>query len=638
MSLIYGAISIEEQVKLDHVQLLRDELKQFPTDEFDSIQEKNIAGGVYSIRLRKPPFPQEKCMIDENGIILIADARLDYRQDLLKKLDLDQALLYQLSDTQLILKAFQKWNRECIHYLEGDFSFFLFDSKKKEIWGARDPIGLRPLFFLQKEKHFYFSSSNKALLKLKLFIHGINKPFWANRILHLECSPSATPHEDIFQLPIGHKIDIHNYTFKSKQYFKWKKSPISENPQERAIKLQKLIDQAVESRFYPDYEVGCQLSGGLDSSAVTAMVSKKLKQKKPEQKLWTVSSVADKEKGHKRDERPWVEMFAKKFKNISTYLVSFEGNTDYDKRHNDLFAFLRFRRHSCYPISKQFTTHLLEKNCKTVLTGWRGDHFVSRHSLYSINDLLIKGKWGYLLKNFRRMAKWRGLSAKTVFKKMIKINAPFLFYHKEMIPFLNPNWVGELKDKIKSQKKKNNRWKLRGVEWDLQRFLPVNEKALPFYMEDISHLYQKPIVTLHPLSDARVIAYTLNFKGSDYEINGMDRGIFREATKGILPEEIRLRNRKGFFIYEELKQFQHMLPQFLEENQELIENSPMGKLVETEKVLHTIQNFIDRPTNGVDINLTFSLNFLGYLLYFANNHSLNRTTNDDERIYERTKK
>ena len=59
MSLIYGNINAEGPVSLNHVQILEDDLSRFPSDEFDSIQNENIAGGLYSIRLRKPPFPQE---------------------------------------------------------------------------------------------------------------------------------------------------------------------------------------------------------------------------------------------------------------------------------------------------------------------------------------------------------------------------------------------------------------------------------------------------------------------------------------------------------------------------------------------------------------------------------------------------
>ncbi len=128
MSLIYGIINTKEAVKPKDTQILKDELNLYPSDEFDSIEEENIVAGIYSIRLRKPPFPKEKCQLDDEGIRIIADARLDYREDLLNKLELDSNLVCQLSDAELILKAYQKWNRKCVQHLEGDFCFILYDS------------------------------------------------------------------------------------------------------------------------------------------------------------------------------------------------------------------------------------------------------------------------------------------------------------------------------------------------------------------------------------------------------------------------------------------------------------------------------------------------------------------------------
>ncbi len=617
MSLIYGIINTKGEVESRDAQILKDELSLYPFDEFDSIEEENIVAGLYSIRLRKPPFPKEKCQLGEEGIRIIADARLDYREDLLKKLELDSNLLYRLSDTELILKAYQKWNRNCVHHLEGDFCFILYNSRKKQIWGARDPIGLRPFFFIQKNNQFYFSTSIKGLLKLNLFPHDVNEQFWTHRFFQLDCPPSATPHQNLYQLPIGNELEVKENTFKNSSYFKWGKSSIPKSPEERASKLREIIEKAVESRTYSDYEVGCQLSGGLDSSSIAAIVSRRFKKKNSQQKLWTVSAVADEEIKNDRDERPWVELFSKEFENVNTHFVSSPKEVEYNSSHNQLFVLMRLRRYSGFSIERQLKEYLMQKNCKTVLTGWRGDHFASRHSMYSINDLWINGNWGYLLKNMGKIAKWRGRTSFHILKQLIKANAPFELIESEMLSFLNSEWLEELNESIEDIQKKENRWKLRDVKWDLWRFLPINKHVSRFYMEDISFLDAKPLINLHPLSDARVISYALNFQGTDYHIDGMDRGIFRKAMVNVLPEEIRVRNNKGLYNFHDISQLREILPQILKANRETIPNSKMCKHIDSEKVLQIINEFLDQPNKKMDIYFALSLNFLGYLLYFA---------------------
>lgn len=618
MSLIFGHIDFKGKNEQNASEILKNDLSRYPTDESDRSEGVCYSFGLNSIRLRKPPYPKDKILEDKEAqIVLIADARLDYREELLQKLERGKEELLKHSDPELILMAFKKWEKKCVNFLEGDFCFLILNLRTNKVWGARDPIGFRPLFFTQKDNTLYFSSSIKGLLNLELYGYEPNDNFWGNRILGLSCNPNATPHKNIFQLPIGHEIQFEEGSFTCKSYYEWKRSPIALSKKERELGLRKLIEDAVKTRFYPDYEVGTQLSGGLDSSSVTALVSMEMSKIDKSRKIWTVSSVAAEGQEHERDERPWIRLFTENFENISNFFVGFEGNAKYNKEHKDIFAFIRFRRYDSFEIEERFNDHLTTKNCKTVLTGWRGDHFVSRHAYYSLNDLLVSGKWIELFKNFQKIKAWRGTTSTKLLKKLIKSNAPLPLTVKKAFPLLNQDWLNENKKAINELEKKENKWKLRNNKWDFERFLPTAKHQLNFYMEDISFLLSKPICVLHPLSDARVIKYALNFKGSDLEQDGRDRAIFRNAMRGILPERIRLRNKKGFYNFNEIKQLQYVLPMFLKENESLLRQSPFNKYIDVDQVLKEVKIFCENSAPIMELKIVLSLNLIGYLLYFA---------------------
>ena len=214
MGLIYGGIRWDDILSGDKVAQLKSDLEDYPSDEHDFVALEKCKVGLFSIRLRTPPFPQEK-IISDDGLTLVADVRLDYRDELVEKLGFQKDSINDHSDTALLYQAYLKWGKECVNYIEGDYVFLIHDAEKKEVWGARDPIGLRQLFFTQKDSTLYFSTSSKGLIDLDLFPKEANEKFWLNRLLKTECLPSTTQYNNVFQIPIGCTITLNNDGFKS---------------------------------------------------------------------------------------------------------------------------------------------------------------------------------------------------------------------------------------------------------------------------------------------------------------------------------------------------------------------------------------------------------------------------------------
>jgi len=626
MSLIYGAIGYEKLSENSDAELLRKELVDYPSDEFDALHDDNCSVGLFSIRLRKEPFPRDRIVQNEN-VIVIADARLDYRDELVDKMKIEGISVEKTSDPILILKAFEKWGEKCIDHLEGDFVFLIYHKKSKEIWGARDPIGFRPLFFVQQKTQLLFSTSLKGLLSIPSVSTKMNEDFWLNRMLSLDCCPSASPHEAIHQIPIGHEITFMQEGFDIKRFFWWKRKVSKVKGKNYETELKKILEQAVETRLYPDYEVGAQLSGGLDSSAVVAIASKQLAKKNNEQKLWTVSSVANEQKGHPRDERPWILSFTPHFKNVESAFFTPDLNSTLSAADYGLLAFMRFRRCPSFLIERDFQKHLESQNCKTILTGWRGDHYITRHANYSWNEILLNGEFGFLIKNLNKASKWRGISSFKLVKRLLKKNRPFKGPFADSMELFNESWVDKNKVKIEEQLAKGKKWARMDMEWDFNQTLPQGGKELLYYMEDVSIINKKPTYTLHPLSDRRVISYALNLPAQEYEKDGMDRSLFRRAMKDALPERIRMRVDKGLFDYKEKEQLKIIMNNLFQKNSNLLEQSALSQYINLRAVFSIIEDYLERKESFVTFKVAQSLNIIGYLLYFVHVNKYKETTN-----------
>src|SRR5262245_29134637 len=104
------------------------------------------------------PFVQPR-----SGIVVVADARIDNRDDLIAALGLAQTADH-VGDHELIARAYEKWGEECVAQLVGDFAFALWDPRRRRLLCARDPMGIRPLYYFADERRFVFGTEIKAIL------------------------------------------------------------------------------------------------------------------------------------------------------------------------------------------------------------------------------------------------------------------------------------------------------------------------------------------------------------------------------------------------------------------------------------------------------------------------------------------
>jgi asparagine synthase (glutamine-hydrolysing) len=185
------------------------------------------------------------------------------------------------SDTEVLLHLYQEEGDKCVHRLNGQWAFAIWDAPRQRLFLSRDRFGVRPLFYTHAGESFLFASEIKALLaypgvSASLDLKALDEifTFWVS-------VPPRTAFQNIHQLPPGHSMTIENGSVQVSQYWQLEFSIAGEDTALRTASEEDLSEQlldllldATKIRLRADVPVGAYLSGGLDSTIITALASR----------------------------------------------------------------------------------------------------------------------------------------------------------------------------------------------------------------------------------------------------------------------------------------------------------------------------------------------------------------------------
>ncbi|MEM4247824.1 MAG: asparagine synthase (glutamine-hydrolyzing), partial [Candidatus Nanoarchaeia archaeon] len=179
------------------------------------------------------------------------------------------------SDTEVLLNSYLCWGKDCLHKFIGMFAFIIADLSNRTLFFARDQLGIKPLFICETPENIFFSSEIKALIpavKLEPDYDSI-KEYLVFRSLPGE----NTMFKNVCKLGAGHFGFWRNGVLRTSQYFNLAETlrPNSELNFESACAItEDCLSESIRLHLRSDVELGVQLSGGVDSSLVTALASK----------------------------------------------------------------------------------------------------------------------------------------------------------------------------------------------------------------------------------------------------------------------------------------------------------------------------------------------------------------------------
>ena len=185
------------------------------------------------------------------------------------------------SDTEAILHGYEKWGAGVFAKLQGMFAVSIYDPKQKRVFLARDRIGIKPLYYLKHKNSIYFSSEVKSFGEIEDFSLVNNLDLERiHRLLGLMFFPdnNQTIIREVNKLPPAHYMEVSLPDLKIKIDRYWDLSKVQENKgitfEQATNKLHELLKETVEAHLMSDVPLGIMLSGGLDSSLISAMVKK----------------------------------------------------------------------------------------------------------------------------------------------------------------------------------------------------------------------------------------------------------------------------------------------------------------------------------------------------------------------------
>ncbi len=323
-------------------------------------------------------------MSNEDGTVWITFNGEIYNYQEIKAL-LKKHTFVSKTDTEVLVHGYEEFGAKLISKLEGDFAFCIYDQLKKQLLLARDPLGVKPLYYFYDREHLIFASEMKAILAHPLYMRSLNKEA-LNQWLSMRYVPGEqTLFSGIKRMLPGHFgiFDLKTKTLSIEQYWDIEQkntlskdhSTQSEHYYVRSVR--KLFEESVKKRLMADVPLGVYLSGGIDSTSIVAMMHHLRKKEGTPSEIKTFSVGF--EEGTYANELPiarktaelyetkHTEIFIKK--DIVSYLPKIIAQLDEPLADPALLP--------VYQLSKQAT-----KDVTVVLTGDGGDEVFAGYDQY----------------------------------------------------------------------------------------------------------------------------------------------------------------------------------------------------------------------------------------------------------------
>jgi asparagine synthase (glutamine-hydrolysing) len=282
---ITGIFAFNEKGKqhLHKINAATDSLVKRGPDGEGIFVDNNVAIGHRRLSIIDTTDAAAQPFTDSSGKYTIAfnGEIFNYKQ-LRKQLESKGIQFRSKSDTEVLLYLYIEEREKCLEQLDGEFSFAIYNKQTEEVFIARDRFGIKPLYYYKDENYFVFASEMKALLAF-----DIPKKIDAASLqmyFHLNYIPSPySIFEDVFKLDPGNYLTVKNEEVVKRSYYtlpnliESSHLSYSTNYEDAQKQLKKLLEHSVQQRMIADVPLGTFLSGGIDSSIITAIAAQHTK-------------------------------------------------------------------------------------------------------------------------------------------------------------------------------------------------------------------------------------------------------------------------------------------------------------------------------------------------------------------------
>jgi asparagine synthase (glutamine-hydrolysing) len=227
------------------------------------------------------PLAHQPMHDPKTGNWIVYNGEIYNFRDVRRELEQAGQLFISHSDTEVLLHAYALWGEACLEKFRGMFAFAIWDAGQHRLFLARDPMGIKPLYFARSERYFLFASEVRTLLGTGLVPRKIDHAGLVDYLSFGSAYDPLTLIEGIRSLPAGNTLTWRDAAVQQSCYWdlideraKREPSHAADDKGSAAQDLQPLIEQSVRLQLVSDVPVGVFLSGGIDSSALVSILSR----------------------------------------------------------------------------------------------------------------------------------------------------------------------------------------------------------------------------------------------------------------------------------------------------------------------------------------------------------------------------
>src|SRR5437870_6113323 len=248
-----------------------------------------LALGVRRLSIIDLARGQQPIWNETRDVAVVFNGELYGYRDLRERLSLCGHRFRTQSDTEILVHAWEEWGEDALSELRGMFAFALLDLRERYatapiLFLARDPLGIKPLYYTQTPEGFAFASEMRALLAAGAAPKNVSPDALTSYLLFGSVSEPVTLVEGVFSLPPGHRVLLHvperRRVPRARPWWDPAASPAAQDTRKprdlasAAKKLRPMLEDAVRAHLIADVPVGLFLSSGLDSGAIAALAAR----------------------------------------------------------------------------------------------------------------------------------------------------------------------------------------------------------------------------------------------------------------------------------------------------------------------------------------------------------------------------
>ena len=577
---IAGWVNFSESLKSNSkiIKKMTDILERRGPDSEGIYESENVLLGHRRLIVVDPEGGEQPMIkiINGNKYVLVYNGELYNTEELRKSLLEEGYFFDSYSDTEVLLMSYIAWGVNCIKKFNGIFAFAIYDEEKEQVFLARDQMGVKPLFYSINNKNIIFASEIKAILanpmvKAQIDREGITELF----ALGPAVVPGKAIYKNILEIAPANCLLISKENIKVCEYWKVTLQENKETVEEAAEHVRLLLFDAIKRQLVGDVPICTFLSGGLDSSAISAIAAEEFRNRGKILNTYSID-YKDNEKYFKSSlfqptsDKYWAfrvaEFIKSNHKNVvlnhkdlvlalkeSTLARDLPGMADVD---SSLLLF-------CKEIRKNFVVSL---------SGECADEIFGGYPWYT-NEEMLNAKtfpWSRAV----------GMRKSILNEKIKKFNI------EECAEY---EYLKTLKEvpHFENEDKKNYRMKemfYLNLKWFMVNLL--NRK-------DRCSMYNSLEVRV-PFADIRIVEYAFNLPAEIKLLHGREKGILRKALEGVLPEDVVYRKKSPYPkthnpIYTEMvcKEMNKILSDNNSPILEIIDNKVVKEIVDTEGKSYT---------------------------------------------------